>query len=402
MLTDKEQHELLERLIIDNEDLHKLEAKLSEFNMFEAVGIVRQEIRHSNFLSFLLNPSGAHRLGDSFFKKMLISVLGNMDPVPFSPIEVDIADFTDSDVRREWCNIDVLVYSESNNLVLVIENKIDSLEHSDQLKRYEETIYKEFPSSKVLFVYLTKDGESPSRARWISLSYEDIVILIKDVYRLNRTTIGDEVSMLMTHYIALIRRHVMGDSEISRLCQKIYKQHRQALDLIYENRPDFQSEIAEYLEELIAQSANIANLQRDDSTKRWIRFAPIEWDDLSFQLTCERWTSSKRILMFEFVNDSRFLNLDLVIGPGERTCKEAIFGVIKSLRFPGTVRRFSPNENGWSHIYKRGVVGTQDFEDGDFESVKEKIDSFWKRYLNGDIPEIRKAISEHFSPDTVI
>ncbi|WP_439342308.1 PD-(D/E)XK nuclease family protein [Vacuolonema iberomarrocanum] len=400
-MNEKEQQELLKKLIIDNEDLRNLEAKLSEFNIFEAVGIVRQEIKHSNFLAFLINPSGAHRLGDTFLKKMLIFALGDVESASFSPIEIDIADLTDSDVRREWRNIDILIYSESNDFVCVIENKIDSLEHSDQLKRYEETIYKEFPSSKMLFVYLTKSGDASSKAQWISLSYGDIAILLEDVYKLHRTTVGDEISMLMKHYIALIRRHIVGDSEISRLCQKIYKQHRQALDLIYENRPDFQSEIADYLGELIMQSAN-TGIQQDDSNKRWIRFAPTEWDDLSFQLTCERWTSSKRILMFEFVNDSRFLNLDLVIGPGERTYKEAIFGVIKSLRFPGTVKKSHLKEDGWSHIYKRGVVGTQDFEDGDFESVKEKIDSFWKRYLNGDIAEIRKAISEHFSPDTVI
>ncbi|MEO1149118.1 MAG: hypothetical protein AAFY26_26550, partial [Cyanobacteria bacterium J06638_22] len=111
---------------------------------------------------------------------------------------------------------------------------------------------------------------------------------------------------------------------------------------------------------------------------------------------------SKRLLMFEFVNDSRFLNLDLVIGPGEGIQKEEIFRVIKSLSLPDKIGKSYLKEDGWSHIYNRRVVGIQDFEDSDFESVKEKIDSFWKSYLNEDISEIRKAISEHFSPDTVI
>ncbi|MEO0536712.1 MAG: PD-(D/E)XK nuclease family protein [Cyanobacteria bacterium P01_A01_bin.123] len=36
------------------------------------MGMVRQEIKHSNFLQFLLNPSEKHQLGDLFLKKLLI------------------------------------------------------------------------------------------------------------------------------------------------------------------------------------------------------------------------------------------------------------------------------------------------------------------------------------------
>ncbi|MGF2010218.1 MULTISPECIES: hypothetical protein [unclassified Nostoc] len=43
---------LLESLILENEDLEKLESKLAQFNIFEAIGVVRQELRHSNFLAF--------------------------------------------------------------------------------------------------------------------------------------------------------------------------------------------------------------------------------------------------------------------------------------------------------------------------------------------------------------
>ena len=63
--------ESLEKLIIESRDFQKLESKVSTFNLFEAMGAVRQELRHSHFIAFLLDPSGSHGLGDVFLRKFL-------------------------------------------------------------------------------------------------------------------------------------------------------------------------------------------------------------------------------------------------------------------------------------------------------------------------------------------
>ena len=60
-----------ENLLIGNPDLLKLQDFVSRFNIFEALGVVRQELRHSSFLSFILNPSERHGLGDSFLRRVL-------------------------------------------------------------------------------------------------------------------------------------------------------------------------------------------------------------------------------------------------------------------------------------------------------------------------------------------
>ena len=41
----------LTKLIINNTDLDRLESMLSEFNLFESVGVIKQEIRHSSSLT---------------------------------------------------------------------------------------------------------------------------------------------------------------------------------------------------------------------------------------------------------------------------------------------------------------------------------------------------------------
>ena len=158
-MSDKER-ELLESFVVDNEDLDKLEAKLAQFNLFEAIGVVRQELRHSNFLAFLLNPSQNHRLDDIFLKRLLKRVLLESDELielkdlKISPIDIDIADFKDAEDRREWKHIDILIHSPGNHLVCAIENKIGSKEHSGQLHRYRETVSKEFGNCRAILIYL--------------------------------------------------------------------------------------------------------------------------------------------------------------------------------------------------------------------------------------------------------
>ena len=137
-------YNLLESLVIDNPDLSLLESKLSSFNIFEAVGMTRQEIRHSYFLSFLLNPSESHYFGDLFLKKFLISSLLSFKNPPFSAISIDVANLEDAEVKREYKNIDILIYSSSEKIVVAIENKVDSSEHSDQLNKYREIIESDF------------------------------------------------------------------------------------------------------------------------------------------------------------------------------------------------------------------------------------------------------------------
>lgn len=394
MPSDKDIQDVLGKLIIDNQDLDSLESKLSGFNIFEAIGVVRQEIRHSNFIAFLLDPFENHRLGDLFLKKLLICVFLKRENPPLSPIGIDIADFEDVEIRREWRNIDILIYSPSNRLVCVIENKVDSPEHSNQLERYEKIVLAEFPSLELKknFVYLTKDGDLASYDTWLPLSYEQVIEVIESICDKYQSTMGNDIYTLMRHYVNLVRRHILSNSEIAKLCQKIYKQHRQALDLIYEHRPDLQLEISEFLQQMIRDSVEEKNILEDYSDKRYIRFAPKEWDDLAFQKTCShKWTGSKRILLFEFVNEPQNLRLHLVIGPGEVKIKKAISDVMKTLKLSG---KHQLKETGWTHIRKQGILTPSDYVDEDLENLQEKIKSFWEKAFTHEIKLIREAISK--------
>lgn len=64
-----DENQVLTNFIINNPDLDRLQSMLSELNLFEAIGFIRQELKHSNLLAFLLSPNEKHGLGDRFLKK---------------------------------------------------------------------------------------------------------------------------------------------------------------------------------------------------------------------------------------------------------------------------------------------------------------------------------------------
>src|SRR6266567_4711859 len=81
----------LEHFVVDNDDLLALESLIGKFNIFDALGIARAEIRHSNFLAYILDPAESHGQGQLFLKAILMDLLkaAPADLRPFSPIDLD-------------------------------------------------------------------------------------------------------------------------------------------------------------------------------------------------------------------------------------------------------------------------------------------------------------------------
>jgi hypothetical protein len=149
----------LEALVVDNADLERLEALLDQFNIFEAIGAVRQELRHSDFLAFLLNPRGPHGLGDAFAKRLLQRMMATIprNMAPISPIDLDVWSLDELVVLREWQDIDILLLDETHRVAVIVENKIGSSERSDQLTHYWQVTAHQYPGWRAIGLYLTPD-----------------------------------------------------------------------------------------------------------------------------------------------------------------------------------------------------------------------------------------------------
>lgn len=245
----------LERFVIENDDLLMLESLLGKFNIFDALGITRAEIRHSNFLAWILDPAESHGQGQLFLKALLMDLLKQAPPErrPLSPIDLDGTDLRGVVVKREWKNIDLLIACKEPQFAVVIENKIGSQEHSGQLDRYQRTMKEHYPDLNPLYVYLTVDGDVPSEDAWLPYTYSDIYRVLLRIRDLHQNAIGDDVLVFLDHYLNLLGTRFMNDAELDELCRRIYKNHRQALKLIWERvgspEPETLAEMADVLEQ---------------------------------------------------------------------------------------------------------------------------------------------------------
>src|SRR5690625_3900486 len=123
----KEDIKYLEKFLMDIDILDELNSYLVNFNAFETLGIINTEIRHSNVLGWLLDPNENHGLQDAFLKRFMQRIFYNFKEMPHSDLtlfdltEVNFSTFV---IRREWRRIDLIIYSEVDEIVIVIENKV--------------------------------------------------------------------------------------------------------------------------------------------------------------------------------------------------------------------------------------------------------------------------------------
>ena len=396
---DTEFIQILEHFVIDNDELNKLETLISEFNIFEAIGSVRQELRHSDFLAFLLNPAEKHNLDDRFLKQFLIHVLTVADEPPIMPIYVNVVDLSGATVERETQNIDILIHDAESGMVCIIENKIFSGEHSDQLNRYLTTVKKRIPTAKTIIpIFLTPDGDPPQDedSPYIPIGYGDIANIIEDILQAQESMLGADVSTLMRHYITMLRRHIVSDSEIAELCRQIYRTHKSAIDLIIEHMPDIHQELADYLINLLK---NEFGIQNEPSSKTRVRFTPEEWNNIAEVNTGIGWTGTDKSLAFEFYNSNNQLILYIVLGPVEsenQYIRERLFNYAHSNKsiFVGCRPKLSKT---WTMLYKFPILRKQDFEDADIDDLLPIIEQKWQRFLENDLPKIHEHIMDiHF------
>ena len=181
----------------------------------------------------------------------------------------------------------------------------------------------------------------------------------------------------MIHYSSLIKRHIVSNSEIAELCQKIYKKHKQALDLIFEHRPDLQSELSEKLKEIANQNIEFHQLIPGNFAKSYIDFYPREWEGLP--------------IVFHFLNLPDRLLIELFIFPGDNSIRKLIHQAsLENLNI------FSKGR--WSEryitIYKKEILKHTDYEDADVDSLMMKVQESWDKFLAHDLSKIREIIAK--------
>lgn len=255
------------RKIEDNEDI----------NLFNAVGMATQEIKHSAFLVWLLDSTKPHKLGNIILNKIIERLyiyhskqFGEINPKQNSEIinavaidkkslialtDVNSYDVMAEVVTNEDKRIDILLNIRETQTVIVIENKIFTKSHDDQLINYQnyiESISSGFNGYKnKIYIYLSPKGELPINFggdenyndKWCVFDYEQVFEVIKEI--LSELKEGrytqlvrerrKKLIFLLEDYAKMLKTNVlMENSDLLSECKKILddKEMREAFELL--------------------------------------------------------------------------------------------------------------------------------------------------------------------------
>ncbi|WP_270660038.1 PD-(D/E)XK nuclease family protein [Paraclostridium bifermentans] len=313
--------------LIKDPELEKLELELKRPNIFSVLKLESMEIRHSNFLGWLLDPKGSHNLGDIFLRWFLkdIFALGKSENI--DEFEIDGYNFSNLKVYRELHNIDILLVSDK--FVVAIENKVYSKEHSNQLTKYRKIIEKKYKEYEKIFVYLTPYGDSPNNEIdskiYCSYSYEEIRKNIVTILEIYSSSISDRCKIYLEDYINVLGRVIMKDDKSIELANQIYLNHKEALDFIFDNRVDKQTQINEaakraiQLEGMVAASMN----------KAIMRFLTPKLDEV-IPRSGNGW-KNKESFLFELKLSGNNILFQTVISPGDETIRDVLTEILNKL-----------------------------------------------------------------------
>ena len=358
----------LDKVVVD-EQLKELEeladADLTGFDALDLVGRARlgsgralwgSEEFHSNVLAWLLAPKETHGLGERFLRSFLehVGVLSSEAP----------GDWSGTEVIREWEHevagrrgfLDILVVNDSAEILCAIENKVFSSEHSEQLTRYRTALERGYPTFARTLVFLTPWATRPlleeEQGYWKSLSYSVVFDIIQRMTESDDDGTDAGVRSFLGQYATTLRRNLMPETSIAQMARRIYLEHREAMDQIIDNKPDWVTEAKQWLKEDI-------ELQEgwllDAESPAFVRFRSADWDQFGVMQTGRGWAaqSSSALLLFEFTFNDGLPWLRLSLSPGDAANHDFRTKLFEKVRQnPSLFRpRTTSLPDGWAIIH---------------------------------------------------
>jgi hypothetical protein len=374
--------------LLDDRDFLELDTRHQRFNLFSALGAVRNELRHSNFLKFLLSPNESHGLGAAILTQVLRLFLSKCKPEvrKIASLELMLADLDNAIVERERNNIDILIEVSSLKLVVAIENKVKSPVREGQLTEYKEVIRRRYGGWCHLFVLLTPEAYDPGPydPDYVACGYAEIVEILNGHLEERCSSLSAEVTLILTHYVEILRGSVVDDEKLTELAQRLYYKHKDAFDFVFRNRPDL-------LDPIRALIDSEKTLVADRSNPMLLRFAPSEWGTIVLLNSCppDKWTRTRRNLLFEVkaFRDSERISLGLVLGPANNAFREFVY--LRASKNPSVFKNLvKPMGVQYSTIYTRDLLSGSAAENMD----QGEITSIWQSFLREDMLNLKSEI----------
>ncbi len=371
--------------LLNDTSFERIELELQSANFFDILNATKSEVRHSNFLAWILDPNANHGLGEMVLLRFLRDIFSSERVIGLYGPEADTLDFRSAEIRREWQNIDLLIVL--NQIVVVIENKWDSSENSTQLSKYRKAIETHFPDYNKAFVLLTKEGteakSEEDKNYYIEYNYIQIAQILERIMAVYKPQINDRTFLYLEDYLKVLKRNIMQEDYLNELAVKLYQAHRTALNFIFENKPDLQKEIQKLLIEVLKDYSFVLG----STSKSFIRFLTEDLRKVSQSHNQSNGWPNREVFLFEFViaasdKDVRIV-FKPVISPGDNPIRE---GYAKSISMVEGAA--IPYGKLWLvHFIQNKKFPRAKFDEFSEEERKKEL----KKFLDTCIPTIDKV-----------
>ena len=338
----------------NNTTFQQLNQQVNSFNTLKILKLENHEIRHSNILSWLLNPKENHGLRDYFLCKMmehLILIDENSHNQQYETIgRILNYSLMDSHVYREVKTdnnrfIDLLVVNHSLKTIVLIENKFYSSESENQLDDYLNFIQHTFDGFTIIPIYLTLDGENPSNPGYFILTYEKIESILQTILMLFQDQLSQNVYTFIEEYDQILKEKFYPNQNQILLAIDIYRNYKPTIQALFEetsmlHKPlhfqsgyefEFMMKYKDTIQYISKHGQNILSYSFEQFIHQQFvegvlyrahptlpNLLPPEWENISQILMREPnyWLGKGLVVWFEQTNDRR-LRLIAEIGPME-------------------------------------------------------------------------------------
>ncbi len=404
MTEEKKIVERLEEFILNIDKLTQITKLKNEVNFFEITGMVYKEIKHSNFLAWLLNANANHGIGDKFIKRFMQNVIkqnkDNKD-LPLDIIKISFLDFSSFIIRREWKNIDIFLVSDKEKVTITIENKIFASERRNQTLDYRSKIEPIYSDYKNLYIYLTPEGEEAQDGDyWCCADYYIVKEIIEEI--LNETpSLTPEVKLLLKNYVSMLRRNILKDTDLEKICIDIYREYQDVLELIYKYRPDEVESISEYIKDFLESNAEKYGIiiNRDNCCKTYIRFTTKFMDKL-IPISQDKtfgWNNGYNLMYEILLSENKVYCVATISNANNEDCIKLYNITQKSPKeFNITRRNAERRPILWARVFRSQPLLEKEQIQNGLGECKEALEKQLIKLLEQEIPNYEKKISERW------
>lgn len=285
------------KLIDDFNKLPRLEKLLPTY--LEISGQPHFENVCSNILAFYFNTNEIHGLKDLVLKSFIESI----DESLLFEYDIETIRIERELYINEKKRIDIVI--ECNDVVITIENKIYHILNNN-LKLYEESIKKNFPNKKYVFVVLSLKEENPENKNFIAVTYEKFFSKLKNNLGNYFVNSNNQYSTFLIDFIQTIENLTK-----MKMHNNIY------LDFYLKNKNEVETLIKEHEDlknSLVKKVNNIFNLTSNIENSKFVK----------------KWIYTKTVIVVDFNFDGVKVALDVIF----------TFDKIQFVLFPRDIKDF--------------------------------------------------------------